>query len=139
MAGWREVVAVSVGGICGTGVRFTLDTVIPHTDLTFPLSTFLINIVGSFTLGMLVARVWSRPGFPNWLKVGLGTGLVGSFTTFSAFVVSLLAEAHNGLWWLAVLYFVGTMVFGFGAAAAGIRLGRGRPPLRRAAIESADE
>lgn len=127
MAGWREVVAVAAGGVLGTGLRLTLDTVIPHTDTTFPVSTLLINVVGSFALGLLVSAVWWRP-IPNWLKLGLGTGVVGSFTTFSAVMVSVLAQIHNGLWILALPYFVLTIVLGFGAAVLGLRLGRRRRP-----------
>ena len=96
MAGWREVVAVSVGGVIGTALRLTLDTVIPHTDTDFPLSTLLINVTGSFVLGALVATLWRRARTPNWLKVGLGTGTVGSFTTFSALIVSLIAHGEPG-------------------------------------------
>jgi CrcB protein len=123
VAGWREAAAVAAGGLIGTGIRLTLDAVIPHTDTTFPLSTLLINIVGSFLLGLLVSTLWKRPGFPSWAKAGLGAGTIGSFTTFSAFAVSLVAEVHNGLIGLTVIYFVLTMVLGFAAAASGIRLG----------------
>ena len=130
MAGWREVAAVAAGGVAGTGLRFALDTVLPHSDTDFPLSTLLINVIGSFALGALVATVWRRPGTPNWAKVGLGSGLVGSFTTFSAIMVSLVAEAHNGLWMMALLYLAASLLLGFGAAAAGLSLGRPRIPPR---------
>jgi CrcB protein len=137
VAGWREVAAVAVGGIVGTALRLALDTVIPHTDTEFPLSTLLINILGSFVLGALVATLWRRLSTPNWLKVGLGTGMVGSFTTFSALIVSLLGEAQHGLWMLALLYLVLSLVLGFGAALLGLSLGRQRPkPLE---IDMVDE
>lgn len=138
MAGWRETVAVAVGGVIGTGLRFALDTLIPHQDTTFPLSTLLINVIGSFALGTLASTLWMRSRTPNWLKVGVGTGIVGSFTTFSAFIVSILAESHNGLWWLALLYFVLTMALGFGAAIIGLQIGHRRGNARRA-IEMGDE
>lgn len=138
MAGWREMVAVAAGGVIGTGLRFTLDTVIPHTDTEFPLSTLLINVVGSFVLGALVATLWRRTGTPNWLKVGLGTGTVGSFTTFSALIVSLVTEAHHGLWMLAVLYLVLSLLLGFGAALLGLSVGR-RPRPAPLEIDLVDE
>jgi CrcB protein len=124
VAGWREAAAVAAGGMIGTGLRLTLDTVIPHGDTDFPLSTLLVNVVGSFALGAMVATLWRRANIPNWLKVGLGTGTVGSFTTFSALIVSLLAEAHHGAWMIAVLYLVLSVVLGFGAALLGLSLGR---------------
>ena len=138
MAGWHEVVAVSVGGVIGTGLRLTLDTVIPHTDTDFPLSTLLINVMGSFVLGALVATLWRRARTPNWLKVGLGAGIVGSFTTFSALIVSLITQAHHGLWMFAVLYLVLSLVLGFGAALLGLSLGR-RPRTTPLAIDMVDE
>ncbi|MBC7402722.1 MAG: CrcB family protein [Microbacteriaceae bacterium] len=138
MAGWREVAAVAAGGVIGTGLRLTLDTVIPHGDTDFPLSTLLINIVGSFALGAMVATLWRRPDAPNWLKVGLGTGAIGSFTTFSALIVSLLAEAHHGAWMLAVLYLLLSLVLGFGAAFLGLSLGR-RPRPVPLEIDMVDE
>ena len=138
MAGWREMVAVAAGGVIGTGLRLTLDAVIPHTDTDFPLSTLLINVTGSFVLGALVTTLWRRARTPNWLKVGLGAGTVGSFTTFSALIVSLITQVHHGLWMLAALYLVLSLVLGFGAALLGLSLGR-RPRPMPLAIDMVDE
>lgn len=123
MAAWREFGAVAVGGVVGTGLRLSLDVLIPHSDTAFPLSTLVANVAGAFALGALVSTLWIRPGTPNWLKVGLGAGTLGSFTTFSALMASVLSEANNGLWMLAVLYLVLSLVLGFGAAALGFRIG----------------
>jgi CrcB protein len=124
VAGWREFTSVAVGALIGTGLRLTLDTVIPHTDTTFPLSTLLINVVGSFALGALTSTLWRRPSLPNWVRTGLGAGTIGSFTTFSALMVSLVAETSNGLGMLALGYLVLSLVLGFGAAMLGLQLGR---------------
>jgi len=117
----RDLLAVIVGALVGTGLRFGLDTLIPHGDDEFPVSTLLINIVGSFALGFVVARVW--PTASAWLKAGLGPGLIGTFTTFSAVAVSIVALSHEDLLWLAVIYLVLSVALGFLAAFAGIRLG----------------
>lgn len=119
------VVAVVIGGIAGTGLRILLDAVVPHTDTTFPWSTLVINIVGSFALGLLVARVW--PVAPAWLRAGLGAGLLGSFTTFSAFAVSLVTLSRAGFGWVAAVYLVVSVAAGLGASALGLRLGGRRP------------
>jgi len=113
--------AVLAGGAIGTGLRLGLDLAIPHGDTGFPVSTLLINIVGAFTLGVLTARLW--PTATPWLRAGLGPGLLGSFTTFSAFAVSLVSLAAAGEWMLGALYFGATLVLGFGAAWAGLRAG----------------
>ncbi|MES2171931.1 MAG: CrcB family protein [Actinomycetota bacterium] len=128
--GWRELVAVGGGGVLGTGARLTLDAVIPHGDTTFPWSTLIINVVGSFALGALVSTLWKRRDLPNWLRAGLGAGLIGSFTTFSAVMVSLVAEGAHGEWMLAIAYLAATLLLGFAAAVAGIALGgrRGTAP-----------
>jgi CrcB protein len=126
--GWREFAAVGVGGMLGTGVRLLADVVIPHGNTQFPLSTLLVNVVGAFVLGLLVSSIWTRPRTPNWLKAGLGTGVIGSFTTFSALIVSLLSEATLGRWWLAVVYLLLSLLLGFAAAALGLRLGHRAPP-----------
>ena len=111
-----------MGGAVGTGLRLGLDTAIPHADAAFPLSTLIINVVGALTLGALVARVW--PSAPSWLRAGLGAGLLGSFTTFSALAVSLVALGAASEWALALLYLAASALLGLGAAALGLRLGR---------------
>jgi CrcB protein len=120
----RDLGAVLAGGVIGTGARWGLDTLVPHTNTTFPVSTILINVVGAFALGLLVSAVWSSPRTPSWAKAGLGSGVLGSFTTFSAFASSVVLEARAGLWMLAAGYLVATLVLGFGAAALGLWLGR---------------
>ena len=121
---WRNLVAVFVGGAAGTALRLTIDSLIVHSDSEFPLSTLLINIVGSLVLALLVSRVWSR--VTDWVKAGLGPGLVGGFTTFSAVMVSMVTLAASNEILLALVYFALTIVFGFGAAAAGFWIGRRR-------------
>ena len=100
----------------GTALRLLLDTTVQQ-----PLSTLLINVVGSIVLGFLTARVW--PSAPPWLKAGLGPGLLGSFTTFSAFAVIVV---RFGFSMSSVLYVVLTVALGLVAAFAGLRLGRRR-------------
>ena len=116
-----SLVAVLLGGILGTGMRLTLDAVLPHSDAQFPWSTLIINVVGSFVLALLVARVW--PTASAWLRAGLGTGVLGSFTTFSALIVSLFTLTQAGLPLLALVYLVVSLAGGLAAAFAGLRLG----------------
>lgn len=126
MGRWRELVAVAIGGVIGTGLRLGLDTLVPHEDAGFPTSTLIINVVGAFALGFAVSALWERPGFPAWLKAGSGAGLIGSFTTFSAVIVSLVAQAAAGEPLLALAYLVATLLLGFGAAVGGLAIGRRR-------------
>jgi CrcB protein len=113
----------------GTGLRLLLDGAIPHTDGQFPLSTFLINIAGSFVLGVLVSGLWLR-NVPSIVKAGVGPGLLGSFTTFSALVLAevLLTSANPLGFFTAALYLVLSLVLGLGFALAGIVLGSRMAP-----------
>jgi CrcB protein len=121
------LVAIIVGGLVGTGLRLGIDALLPRADDAFPWSTLLINVVGSFALGALVARLW--PVAPHWLKAGLGAGLLGSFTTFSALTVSFVTLIDAGSGDVAVLYVVVSIVAGLAAALIGLRLGTGPEPI----------
>jgi CrcB protein len=121
----RELAAVAAGGLIGTGLRLAIDTALPHTDSAFPLSTLIINCVGAFVLGALVARIWATA--PSWIRAGLGAGVLGSFTTFSAFAVSLVSLTAGGEPVIALGYLALTLVLGLGAAALGLALGRPTP------------
>lgn len=115
------MLAVLLGGVVGTGLRLTVDLLQPHGGADFPFGTFLVNLAGSFALGVLVARVW--PIAPEWLRVGLGPGLLGSFTTFSALAVSAVELTDAGAAGAAAVYVTASVVGGIVAAALGIRLG----------------
>lgn len=132
----RAVASVLVGGMLGTGLRLLVDFLLPHVDTGFPLSTLIVNLAGAFALGLLVSLLW--PSVPTWVKAGLGAGLIGSFTTFSAIMVSLVAQVSHGSWWLAVGYLLLSLVLGFAAAMLGLRAGR-RRPAAEAPIDWVDE
>jgi len=119
----RPLLAVFAGGLVGTLLRLLIDLAVPHGDGDFPVSTLLINLVGAFTLGLLTAWLWPRASAS--LKALLGPGLLGSFTTFSAVAVSLVALADAGEWVVGVVYLVATVALGLGAAWGGLRVGSG--------------
>lgn len=125
-----ELAAVAIGAALGTGARLAVDTLIPHSDRDFPISTLVVNVVGSIALGFLVARVW--PTAAGWLRAGLGVGLLGSFTTFSAMAVSVVTLGFDSR---ALLYV--SLSVGLGLTAALIGLGLGSPT--RAPIDEATE
>jgi CrcB protein len=116
--------AVVVGALIGTALRFGIDTMIPHTDDSFPWSTLLINLLGSFALGLLTARVW--PTASATTRALLGPGLLGSFTTFSAVAVSVVSLTASDRVGLALVYLAVTVVGGLVAAFGGLRLGRAK-------------
>ncbi|WP_173921401.1 CrcB family protein [Agromyces sp. Marseille-P2726] len=119
----RAYLAVAVGGVIGTGLRLAFDLAFPHDDAAFPVETFVVNLVGSFVLGWLAGGVWTRPSTPTWLKAGLGSGVIGSFTTLSAVMAGLIVLTRAGEAWVAAAYLLGSVVAGLALAAAGLRIG----------------
>jgi CrcB protein len=117
----KPLLAVLAGGAVGTALRLGVDVVLPHGGTAFPVGTLLINIVGSFALAILVARVW--PSVTAWVRAGLGPGLLGSFTTFSALAVSAVELTSEGVGLAAVIYIAVSVAGGLAAALLGLRLG----------------
>ncbi len=99
----KNLLAVALGGALGTALRFILDYVSPPMGLPFGTSTIVINLVGSCLLGFLVAGVWTKETTPDWLKAGVGPGLLGSFTTLSGLLLLGFA-AENSIQGLLVIF-----------------------------------
>ncbi|HBH58485.1 MAG TPA: camphor resistance protein CrcB [Arthrobacter bacterium] len=121
---WRAWLAVAVGGLAGTELRYGLGLAFPEPAGTMPWTTLGINVAGSFVLAALTTVWMARPHTAFWLRAGLGPGLLGSFTTFSAVLFSIdrLASAGEHPVWIAYLGL--SLLLGFGAAAGGWRTGR---------------
>ena len=92
--------------------------------LGFPTGTLIVNIVGSFAMGLLAGYFAARPGVPQHLRLFLATGVLGGFTTFSAFSLdaALLVERHAYV--LAAAYVLGSVVAGISALFIGLGLSR---------------
>lgn len=123
---WRFISLVGVGGACGTAARHLIGDAIGTTH-DLPLGTFLINIVGAFALGILLeylARSGSDADHRRRIRLLLGTGFLGGFTTYSTLAVdadTLLRADHLGL---ALAYAGGTVAMGLVASVAGIAVAR---------------
>lgn len=121
-----DLLAVWAGGTVGTALRVALTP--EHTPTGFPLATFLINVAGAGLLGLLVARLAGRKETrrSRRLRLLLGTGLLGGFTTYSALAVDSVQLARNGAIGLAAAYALGTLLLGGAATWLGIVVGRAR-------------
>lgn len=111
---------VAVGGAIGSVARYGVAGVVNSS--AHPWGTVLVNLVGSFALGLVVG-VW---GFEltDSHRVGIAIGLLGGFTTFSAFSVDVLRLWESGRGVLAVSSVVVSVLGGLVAALAGILLAR---------------
>ena len=124
MPAGRAWLAVAAGGLIGAELRYGLGLAFPDLPGAVPCATLLINIGGSFVLAALTTIWIARPQTAFWLRAGLGPGLLGSFTTFSAVVFSVdqLARAGEHMAWAA--YLALSVLLGLAAAGLGWRFGK---------------
>ena len=101
--------ALLIGGVAGGVLRYALDTILP-TPHSFPLSTLVINLIGSFILGLFYGVADVREVKP-WLQVGFGTGVIGAFTTFSTFCLDMTTLTSSSLG-LAAIYVTSSILGG---------------------------
>lgn len=120
-------IMVMLGGATGSLTRYVLGTAImARVGGRFPLGTVVINITGSFLIGLLMTLFTERlDPHPN-LRFLLVTGFLGGYTTFSSFEWESLGLVQDGSVWLGLVNVVGSVLFGYiavwlGAAMAGKR------------------
>src|SRR5881275_1326697 len=91
----------------------------------FPFGTLIVNVLGSFLIGVLAGYFAYRTGISQHMRLFLTTGFLGGFTTFSAFSLdtALLIERH--CYWLAAGYVLGSVISGLLALFAGLLLFKG--------------
>ena|SRR5450830_664104 len=129
----RLLALVVLGGAAGTTVRWSLGQAFAPSPGHWPWVTFAINLTGSFLLGLLLETlVRSGPdaGWRRAVRVGVGTGVLGGFTTYSTFVVEVDRLVATGHAWIGSAYAVLSILIGVLAALAGIGLARTLPPVR---------
>lgn len=120
-----RVLLVAVFGAAGAVSRYAVDGLFAEAaGARFPVGTFLINVVGSFALGVLVALTTERLLVaPEW-RIALGVGFLSAFTTFSTYTYDTIRLAENSHWGLAFANAFGMLALGLAAAFAGLSLGR---------------
>lgn len=90
----------------------------------FPFGTLFINVAGSCLMGVFVECFGVRTGLPPQARLFLTTGLLGGFTTFSAFSMETTLLIERGLWFLAGLYVIASVALSLGALLGGIAITR---------------
>jgi CrcB protein len=115
------LVVVAIGLVGGVGAisRFLLDgAVAGRAGRDFPYGTLAVNVLGSFILGLLVGAAVRGDAYDV-----AGTGLLGSFTTFSTWALESHRLGEDGQLRLGALNFVVSLILGLAAAWAGRHLG----------------
>jgi CrcB protein len=121
--------AVAIGGFVGACLRYLVSEWL-GTAHGFPYATFAINIAGSFFLAWFYTITLERVSIHPHLRLGIGTGLVGSFTTFSTFAVETWSLIANHAYLMALIYIVVSFGGGLAAAMSGYRLATIQSRLR---------
>jgi len=121
---WRQVAVLSIGGAAGVNARHWLGMAIARwASPRFPWGTVAINASGSFAIGVLavvLARRWPDP----LARLGVVTGFLGGYTTFSAFAFESFTLWERGDRPLAAANAVGSVALGLAAVTLGVALGR---------------
>jgi CrcB protein len=122
MASLAPYLLVGVGGFLGANARFLLARWVGVlVETRFPLGTFLINMSGSFLLGV-IGTVVSQKVFGNSdaVRLALGVGFLGAFTTFSTFEFETHALFEDGSWLTATTNMFASLFIGLIAVRGGI-------------------
>ena len=117
------LLAVAVGGAAGAVMRLLVSSMIGAHHL-FPWATLAINIAGSFAIGLLWGGYGHADWFQNWGRMLLVVGLLGGFTTFSAFSLETLTLLQGGRLMTGIGYVLASVLGCLLAVFAGERLGQ---------------
>jgi len=119
---------VGLGGCLGSILRFWLGSYVGgRLGSRFPYGTFVINVTGSFLIGMILTILAEKTQWsPNWRYL-IPIGFIGGYTTFSTFEYETFRLVQDGQMVTAMLNVVGSVVIGFAGVWAGMVAGRSIP------------
>ena len=119
------VILVGVGGFLGAVARFVVDGWVSRSTAgSFPFGTLLVNLSGSFALGILFALAVEKAVLPSDIRAPVMIGFIGAYTTFSTLMLESWRLAEDGAMVAAALNIGGSVVLGLAAVFAGILVGR---------------
>lgn len=120
-----DYLLVGLGGFLGANARYLVANWIGRRyGMSLPYGTLIINVSGSFVIGLFVVLVTERfIVHPHW-RLFFAVGFLGAYTTFSTFSFESLALMKNGFWLLSLLNIVGSVVLGLMATLSGVMLAR---------------
>ena len=121
----REILLVGAGSAIGGILRLLAGKAfMQFFQYPFPIATFVVNISGSFLIGLLYALYGKTGNLSPSALLFLTTGLCGGFTTFSSFTYENLLLLRSGQYFMAAVYIGGSLVLGMLAVFAGYAVGK---------------
>jgi CrcB protein len=119
------ILLIGAGGAAGAIARFLVDqAVMTQLQGRFPWGTLVVNVSGSFVIGLLLALVLARPGWADSVRPGLMIGFLGAYTTFSTLMLESWRLWEDGARALALADLVGSIALGVVAVVVGLTVGR---------------
>lgn len=118
---YNIVIAVASGAAIGGVLRYVISALMNVQSGKFPLSTLIINLVGSFLLGVFAAYAIKQNSSPAF-KAFLTAGICGGFTTFSTFSMETLLLLQNNQWALCFVYVMVSVMGGVLLAYLGMKI-----------------
>ena len=118
-------ILVGAAGFLGAALRYSIGVFLFQESAVFPFATLTVNLLGSFLLAWLATGLMVRFSLPAHIKKAIGTGFVGSFTTFSTLSVETAALFLDGKTALAVLYIAASIIGGLWMSRLGFRVRKG--------------
>ena len=114
---------VALGGAIGSSARYGVNIMAPRLlGEGFPWATFIVNILGCFVMGAITAFLRTKMPEDETLRLFLTTGLMGGFTTFSAFSLDFFNLMQRGQMPLAILYALASAILSIIAVMIGFRM-----------------
>ena len=126
-----SVAAVAAGGALGGPARYALEARVTAPAAGYPWATFSANVAGAFVLGLLLVLILDLWPPRRYLRPFLAVGFIGSFTTFSTWMVEVGELVSGGSPLIAVLYLSGSLTAGLAATGLGLLVGRAVARRRR--------
>lgn len=115
-----NVLLVALGGGLGAAGRFGVSLAMPARAGEWPWATFLINVTGSLLIGLLAGWLATRGEAGEPWRLFLGVGVIGGFTTFSAYSLETMRIIERSDWVGASTYSIGSVVVGLIAVGLGL-------------------
>jgi fluoride exporter len=133
----RVLAAVALGGAAGGAVRYGLGLGFPAAPHTFPLTTFVINVTGSFVLALLLVFILDIWPPTTYLRPFFCVGFLGAYTTFSTWMVDTDRLISAGAYGTAAADVLLSLAAGIAATSLGLGVGRGLAAWQVKRAESA--
>jgi len=119
-----NLLAIFIGGGIGSIIRYLVGLLCTHhLSYNLPLATFIVNILGSFIIGLAISFFLHKTGIPQAYKLAITVGFCGGLSTFSSFSIEVLNMLKDGDYLRSFIYVILSIIICFAAAFIGLKTG----------------